>query len=202
MSEIATIDDAILAVMEEVPYVQKRHSDGLNYSFVGEVDLLQALRASMLKNRLYVVPVSAELANRSTYNTTKGTAMASSVVRMAWELHHEPSKTSRRYESLGEGSDSSDKGVGKACTSALKYFLRQGFMIETGDDPDEVREERGADNERAFDIAWNAIGEAASTQQVEKLQSRIPVSPAQFTSDQQRKLEKRCADKLAQLQLK
>src|SRR5262249_36903978 len=37
---------------------------------------------------------------------------------------------------LGEASDAGDKAAPKALTGAYKYFLRQTFLIETGDDPD------------------------------------------------------------------
>ena len=37
---------------------------------------------------------------------------------------------------LGEASDVGDKASNKAMTAALKYALRQTFLIETGDDPD------------------------------------------------------------------
>jgi hypothetical protein len=36
----------------------------------------------------------------------------------------------------GEASDTSDKGISKAITAALKYTLRTLFLIPTGDDPD------------------------------------------------------------------
>ena len=42
----------------------------------------------------------------------------------------------------GEGADSGDKSGNKANTCAYKYALRQTFVIETGDDPDEEASEK------------------------------------------------------------
>jgi hypothetical protein len=37
---------------------------------------------------------------------------------------------------IGEGSDTGDKGIPKAFTAALKYYMIQQFLIPTGDDPE------------------------------------------------------------------
>lgn len=44
----------------------------------------------------------------------------------------------------GEGFDKGDKGIYKAYTGALKYYLANNFMVATGDDPekDESKEEK------------------------------------------------------------
>ena len=39
---------------------------------------------------------------------------------------------------LGDGADTGDKASYKAMTGAMKYALRQTFVIETGDDPDDT----------------------------------------------------------------
>jgi hypothetical protein len=39
-------------------------------------------------------------------------------------------------EWAGQGDDGADKGVYKAYTGALKYFLMKTFLIPTGDDPE------------------------------------------------------------------
>ena len=54
----------------------------------------------------------------------------------SFTLTHTTSDTSIRVAAIGEGMDSGDKGFPKAQTNALKYALRQSFLIETGDDPD------------------------------------------------------------------
>lgn len=45
---------------------------------------------------------------------------------------------------IGSGQDGEDKGVPKAYTMALKYFLSKMFLIETGDDAEESKGKKGA----------------------------------------------------------
>lgn len=45
-------------------------------------------------------------------------------------------------DAIGSGQDGEDKGVPKAYTMALKYFLSKMFLIETGDDAE--KDERGS----------------------------------------------------------
>lgn len=52
-------------------------------------------------------------------------------------------ETSRFY---GEGFDKGDKGIYKAYTGALKYYLANTFMVATGDDP-EVESPEGTEKE-------------------------------------------------------
>lgn len=53
------------------------------------------------------------------------------------------SETSTFY---GEGFDKGDKGIYKAYTGALKYYLANTFMVATGDDP-EVESPEGVEKE-------------------------------------------------------
>lgn len=61
---------------------------------------------------------------------------------------------------VGSGSDSTDKGVYKAITGAIKYIYMKTFNIPTGDDPEkdvqiedkkETRKDYQAKNKQAFE---------------------------------------------------
>jgi hypothetical protein len=58
------------------------------------------------------------------------------VAAVTYRLTHASSGESEDCQVLGEASDAGDKAAPKALTGAYKYFLRQTFLIETGDDPD------------------------------------------------------------------
>lgn len=134
------IYEAMLAVMNEVGYVQKdgeiRH--GANYKFASEAAFIQALRPSLMEHGIIVYPAgsSAPTVWRETYETNKGGTMNLVTIRQGYKFHHVPSGTEIYVQAHGQGADSGDKAIGKAMTNALKYALRQGFLIETGDDPD------------------------------------------------------------------
>jgi hypothetical protein len=138
------IHTAINAVMQEVEYVQKQKSGGLNYSFASEAALIAAVRPAMVKNGVYMSVAGIKDIVRGTYTTGKGYVMQMVDLTAIVRFTHAPSDTHIDVEVLGSGADAGDKASNKALTGAYKYSLRQTFCIETGDDPDrEASEPRG-----------------------------------------------------------
>jgi len=139
--EPRNVHEAIVAVMRNVGYVQKVQPDrkgggGLNYSFASEADLIAALRPHMVAVGLTFAPVEMARLSDVEFTSAKGTAGHRVVIACTWDFCHAPSDTHLRVVSQGEGMDYGDKASNKAMTVALKYALRQTFIIETGDDPD------------------------------------------------------------------
>lgn len=134
------IYQAMAAVMEEVGYVKKQRSAGLNYSYAGEAALIEALRPAMVEQGVFVHVLRYFNVLQTSYTTAKGTDMTRTVLQAVIRFAHE-SGTFIDVESAGEGADSGDKSVNKAMTGAYKYALRQTFCIETGDDPDKYPSE-------------------------------------------------------------
>lgn len=138
---------AILAVMGEVPYALKTgrvSSAGANYTFAGEVDLLRVLRPAMVRHGLCMLPVASDLhEHHETVPGRENKPRISHTVRVVqtYRLLH-VSGEGMDLQVVGEGQDSGDKAAAKAMTIALKYALRQAFLIETGDDPDRERPEK------------------------------------------------------------
>lgn len=137
--------EAIARVMAKIGYVQKtgQVSGGqIRYRFASEVDLLRALRPVMVEEGLILLPVRVEpttttatatkSGSRGDYTVTTHTTRTVATYRLA-----HVSGEHVDLQIAGEGSDSGDKSVPKSMTIALKYALRQAFLIETGDDPDE-----------------------------------------------------------------
>jgi hypothetical protein len=129
---------AKLEVMAAVPYVQKQHGQGLGYTFAGEAAFIDKLHPAMVAAGLTIAPEGMELVHQEVYTTAKGSKMNRVVVRATYRLTHAGSGESEILQTFGEGADSGDKSVNKAMTGAYKYALRQAFLIETGNDPDEV----------------------------------------------------------------
>lgn len=130
------IDEAIVAIMEQVGYVRKQKGEQLNYAYAGEAALIAAIRPWMVHFGVYMRVVDVRDANEQDRPRDRGgnTRLASitSVVRFT----HAPSRTYIDCTARGEGADVSDKANNKAQTGAYKYALRQTFCIETGLDPD------------------------------------------------------------------
>jgi hypothetical protein len=90
----------------------------------------------MLANGLTVAPIAVAVVEQGRYQTLKGGLLNHVVAAVTYRLTHAPSGESEDCQVLGEASDAGDKAAPKALTGAYKYFLRQTFLIETGDDPD------------------------------------------------------------------
>ena len=134
--EPRNVHEAIVAVMRSVGYVQKVKTPGLNYSFASEADLIAAIRPHMVAVGLSFAPVEMLRISDQEVTSKGGSVGNRVVIACTWEFCHAPSDTRIRVVSQGEGVDYGDKASNKAMTTALKYALRQTFLIETGDDPD------------------------------------------------------------------
>lgn len=134
-SGAASIVRKMLAVMNEVGYVQK---DGKNefhgYRYASEANAIAALRPALIKHGLVMVP-SVEHVTHDEHGNTH--------VEMLYRLM-DAGGNCIEFKFSGSGNDRSrsgavgDKGIYKAITGANKYALLKTFLLETGDDPEEV----------------------------------------------------------------
>lgn len=190
MTEHKTILGAKLAVMEDVPYLKKRSSANLNYTFAGESDLIAKLRPSMIQHGIGVSCENIRDQVAQEYSTAKGSRMLLRSGVFSFKFTH----TSGQFETqevFAEAADSGDKAGGKMQTMALKYALRQFFMIETGDDPDEVVAERDSLNAPIVLQATAEINKARTDEELDKLYARFMVAEkAGFDENQLARLER------------
>lgn len=138
---------AIHSVMKNVGYVQKSGENEFHhYKYATEADTIKALRSEMLAQGLILTP--------SVFSPPKMDEHGNTHIIMAYTLHHVASGESMQIHIPASGNDRSskgsvgDKGIYKAMTGALKYALRQTFMLETGDDPEVAREDEKNDGEK------------------------------------------------------
>lgn len=140
------IGEAFLAIMNEVGYVQKTgFNKSQNYKFAGERQLIEALRPALLKHQVICIP--SEAASKVDQIVTEAVIIDGKVIEKEKKTFrtvidytfiytHVPSQTHIQVAVVGEGVDMGDKSAYKAATGALKYALRQPFLIETGDEPE------------------------------------------------------------------
>lgn len=163
------IHTAMLQVYKAVGYVQKGgYNQNQRYRFAGEADLIAALRPAMVDAG--IVFWCSDIRDVRTSEIVKAKRDGSDgltinvAATFAFTFAHAASGTSINVLARGEGSDSLDKASYKAMTGALKYALRQSFVIETGDDPDDTAEHQpsaaGSSNGRTPDFD---SGNAGST---------------------------------------
>lgn len=139
--------EKILGVMDDVQYLRKdgEVSTGKNskgYKAITEEKVTTAVRASMLKYGIIIVPVEQEYDRTDTViKDSYGNEKINRLATVATKYRIQNVDDKKDYliaVSNGEGADTQDKGVGKAMTYAYKYLLLRTFGIPTGEDPDKV----------------------------------------------------------------
>lgn len=134
MPATATVFKKIHKVMQDVEYLQKDDKvsfGNTSYKAISEEKVTSAIRASLVKNGLVIVPVEQEHFKDGTLTT----------VNVKYQITCVDTGEFVVAVSSGTGADTQDKGVGKAMTYAYKYLLLRTFAIPTGDDPDKVSSE-------------------------------------------------------------
>lgn len=135
-NDTKTFIERVAAAAAKLAYLQK---EGFNkhfkYSFVGEAQVKAAVKAALAEFGLVLKSVDYQPLGEITGRTA--------VLRCTVVVGDAASINGNcvTYVGIGAGTDSSDKAPMKACAAALKYALTSGFLIPTGDDPENDAEE-------------------------------------------------------------
>lgn len=139
----------LLAIQNELMYVAKNLSVGVgksSYKAVGEADVLKAVKPLEAKYGVYSYPSSRRIVESAVLENEQTDYNNNKVIKKSF---FERIETVYRFvnvdnpseyieiTSYGDGIDTGDKSVGKACTYADKYALLKAYKIITGDDPDQ-----------------------------------------------------------------
>lgn len=137
----------LVSVMSELGPIQKTGWNNFHrYHYLKEDDIVNAVRPLLTKHGVAIIPNVLE-EHVSERPTAKGGSEVLSRLRVEYTFVDIESGEQLPVVSVGHGSDPGDKAAYKALTGALKYALRQLFMIsEGGEDPeaDEVGDARRA----------------------------------------------------------
>lgn len=127
---------ALLSVLKSDLYVQKAGMNReQNYRYASETDFLEAVRPKLAAAGVAVVP-SYVVLDTHEGQTKAGTPNTRITLAGKFTFIHAESGDRLDVTTIGQGVDTQDKAAYKAMTGALKYALRQTFLIETGDDPE------------------------------------------------------------------
>ena len=186
-----SVGAAIIQLMRDVPYVQRSKSQGLNYTFLAESELIAKIHPALIKNGLLMRPVSVTVGHCENYPSSSGKLMNRVMLIVEYEILHPESGTSVRVMAAGEGTDIGDKATPKAMTQAMKYALRQCLAIETGDDPDRQPSEEQARpaNHEGYMKCMDAFKRAATRVQLLTLRDIYMNRRPDFSAEQRGELE-------------
>lgn len=196
-----SLAEAKVAVMSEVGYCLKTTSQGLNYTYASEAELIAALRPVLITHGITVAPVETKVAEVVRYETKRGTPMFVTRILVTYRFTHADSDTHEDVVVLGEGGDVGDKSGPKAMTCAFKYALRQAFMIETGDDPDRFASQPAVskvEQERQVEMARQAINQAETLEMLDKYRT-VYTEERDFEPHQVAALDGAYSERLAEM---
>lgn len=153
----ASIYRKMVAVYEDVRYIQKdKRNNFHNYTYASEAAIKEALHEAFAKHGLAMLPPNIEDIHDGEKDA-KGQFLTTVKIRFA--IADRDSGESVSGVIYGRGVDNSDKGIYKALTGGLKYWLTTTFLIPTGDDPEE--EPKGSKAEQKA-VAEKKIAEMQS----------------------------------------
>lgn len=126
------IYEKILEVMKNIEYLNKDDAvafGNTKYKAMSEEKVTMTVRKELIRQGLVVFPIEQTVTKDGNITTTN------TVYKM---VNTENPEEHVLLASSGQGSDTQDKGVGKAMTYSFKYMLLRTFAIPTGEDPDKV----------------------------------------------------------------
>ena len=150
-----TIYEKILEIMKDVQRLQKDdlvEYGSQKYKALSEEKVTTIMRAELIKYGLIVYPI------KQVTTRTGNITHIDTVYRM---VNAETPDEYIEIASAGDGSDTQDKGSGKAQTYAYKYMWLRTFALPTGEDPDKVSsaELDARDAELDMGLRCSACGE-------------------------------------------
>jgi len=136
----ATLFKKILKVTAAVEKIEKSgFNKNQNYHYSTEQDLINAVRDLLIKENLIILTDSE---TKEVVKLTKADGKGGSSEQLVTvvQTRHTfcDTETGATYPivSTGAGWDSTDKGVYKGITGAMKYFVSKNFLVATEDDPE------------------------------------------------------------------
>ena len=122
----------IQGVMQDIQYLAKDDQvafGSTKYRAISEEKVTSTVRAAMIKFGLVMYPKTQDVMKDGQITTVNTVYAMVNVDNPAEQI---------MVASSGQGSDTQDKGAGKAMTYAFKYALLRTYMIPTGEDPDKI----------------------------------------------------------------
>lgn len=127
---VLSFGERLHAAMADLEWIEKKgYNKHFNYAFVQEADVKAAVSKALRAHDLIIGGVE--------YHSIGECTGKAATLRCEVTISDVDRSNHVSYMGVGSGTDSSDKAPMKACAAALKYALTSGFLIATGDDPEE-----------------------------------------------------------------
>lgn len=138
------------------------------YDYATAEDIITTVRAVLVEHGVVLLASCQQVTHEEIGKTRQGATMRLTTAYIQYTLIDVDTGTSITLAMPGTGTDTGDKGLYKAVTGSLKYFLRDTFQLAFGDDPEQDSDEATTDT---------AIGDAdAATLKTEIEQAKRTVA--------------------------
>jgi hypothetical protein len=141
VAETRSLHRKLAQVMYEAERIPKRGRAPAamgGFEFVQVGDAADVIRKALAEHNISMIPTAIDLVDSTEHQTSGGKSMTTVTVRTTWTLTDGDSGESTVIQSMGSGGDMGDKAIPKAQSSAMKYALLMGFLLSTGDDPEQT----------------------------------------------------------------
>ena len=139
-----TLAQKLVKVYEEINHVEKRGKNSAqDYKYVKAGDLAHAVRNALLKLGIYAQVTFTEMRPWS-FITSSGKNQNAFDIQCDIAFYDADDREAKPFYStgFGSGADFGDKGIFKAQTGALKYALRNAFLVPDETDPENDANEK------------------------------------------------------------
>jgi hypothetical protein len=127
----------VMVEAERIPKNGQYQGQGaFKYVMVG--DAADKIRTALGSRHVSMLPSGVEVIGEAEHATKSGGTMTTLTIRTTWTLTDGETGETAVIQSIGTGADSGDKASPKAQTNAMKYALLMGFLLSTGDDPEQA----------------------------------------------------------------
>lgn len=134
--QTGSIYKKLLTVMKCIGTLEKRgQNKSQGYDYLMAEDVLEEVRQKFGEVGLVLLP-TCKTQEIISGQTQKGTANYLTRVEMDYTICDVDTGEKLTFSWQGLGQDTGDKGLYKAYTGAIKYFLRNLLLIPTTDDPE------------------------------------------------------------------
>lgn len=107
------------------------------FAFVQVGDAADSIRSALGSRGVSMLPTAVDVVGEAEHETKSGAMMTTLRLRTTWTLTDGETGQTATIQSIGEGADRGDKAAPKAQTNSMKYALLMGFLLSTGDDPEQ-----------------------------------------------------------------
>lgn len=146
----SSIYQKIVAVYNEVTYIQKDKRNSFHgYSYASEAAIKEKLHESFAKHGLVMLPPDVLEVQDVEKVNEKGKKSILTTIKVKFGIGDQDSGEAVYGTIFARGVDGEDKGIYKAITGGLKYFLTTTFLIPTGDDPEDEEDQPEQKPQRA-----------------------------------------------------